>query len=479
VTQFNESRAVVVDLQKPTTPVCFLAHEAIGHIAMSADGRWVATAADTATDEVKVVKVWEADSGRQVTQLPVTAGRMAFSPDSQWLVTGGTDSFRFWRTGSWEAGVVIARPHELGGGALAFSHDGRVLAVARTARLTQLIDTQTRQEIAQLSTPDQLEIQGFCFSPDDGELAVVNGGGAFQIWDLRTIRKQLAEIGLDWNLPAYPDAPSPEPERLKVEVEPGPHERGDQFASKWRWMEAAAEYSEAIKQTPGEFRLWRERAKCFAELGNYRNAAADFAEASRLRPNDLEVQHYRALALFAMNDTDGFRQLCTQLLQPFDRPDLTGMSAWWVVATCRVAAQPEPNIRLMVRAAEHNAKNHPENWYALSELGGAYYRAGQFDKAIQTTQAAAKLNSDGGNAYDWFFLALAHHQKGHTDEARAWLDKAVRWLELATTQNMIDRKVSTPLTWSNRVILQRLRREAEELIVGKEEKKNEKKGNVD
>jgi hypothetical protein len=33
----------------------------------------------------------------------------------------------------------------------------------------------------------------------------------------------------------------------------------------------------------------------------------------------------------------------------------------------------------------------------------------------------------GGNAYDWFFLAMAQWQLGRKDEARTWFDKAAAW----------------------------------------------------
>ena len=32
-------------------------------------------------------------------------------------------------------------------------------------------------------------------------------------------------------------------------------------------------------------------------------------------------------------------------------------------------------------------------------------------------------------AIDWFFLAMAHWQLRHKDEARTWFDKAVAWME--------------------------------------------------
>ena len=33
----------------------------------------------------------------------------------------------------------------------------------------------------------------------------------------------------------------------------------------------------------------------------------------------------------------------------------------------------------------------------------------------------------GGDAFDWYFLAMAEWQRGNKEEARKWYDKAVAW----------------------------------------------------
>ncbi|MCU0960844.1 MAG: hypothetical protein MUF48_12135 [Pirellulaceae bacterium] len=58
-----------------------------------------------------------------------------------------------------------------------------------------------------------------CFSPDETQLAAAAETGHIQLWDLRAIRTQLADMGLDWDLPPYPPAPAkgaPEPRLVKV-----------------------------------------------------------------------------------------------------------------------------------------------------------------------------------------------------------------------------------------------------------------------
>jgi hypothetical protein len=36
---------------------------------------------------------------------------------------------------------------------------------------------------------------------------------------------------------------------------------------------------------------------------------------------------------------------------------------------------------------------------------------------------------DGGDGNDWFFLAMAHWQLGHQEEARKWFDQAAEWMK--------------------------------------------------
>jgi hypothetical protein len=35
----------------------------------------------------------------------------------------------------------------------------------------------------------------------------------------------------------------------------------------------------------------------------------------------------------------------------------------------------------------------------------------------------------GGDAFDWFFLAMAHAKLGQKDQARRWYDRGRRWAE--------------------------------------------------
>jgi tetratricopeptide (TPR) repeat protein len=102
----------------------------------------------------------------------------------------------------------------------------------------------------------------------------------------------------------------------------------------------------------------------------------------------------------------------------------------------------------------------------LNTLGAALYRAGKFNAAVQRLNKAIKEEGKGGTAWDWLFLAMAHHRLGHAAEAKQWLAKAVQWIEKASNPKP-DKAAGTPLPWDQRLELKVLRREAEELILGK------------
>jgi WD40 repeat protein/serine/threonine protein kinase len=222
--------------------------------------------------------------------------------------------------------------------------------------------------------------------------------------------------------------------------------------------------------------LRQERGQLRARLVQFREAAADFAEASRLNPDDLSAQYYRGVALLAVDDFDGLRKVCDATLRLFDKPDLTGIPTWWVIAVCMLAPNPVADVELLVRVAEFHASKNAGSWYALMELGGAYYRAGQFEKSIRSMESACKMHQTGGNAYNWLFLAMAHQRLGHGDEGRRWLERATGWLEKAATEKLKDPFNPTPLTWNDRVVLTHLRHEAEGLILGNPKPEPKKDG---
>jgi tetratricopeptide (TPR) repeat protein len=80
--------------------------------------------------------------------------------------------------------------------------------------------------------------------------------------------------------------------------------------------------------------------------------------------------------------------------------------------------------------------------------GLAHYRLGDWNRATTALQRSMELRN-GGDSFDWFFLAMAHWKLGEKDKAREWYDKAVEWMENNQPKNEE---------------LRRFRTEAEELL---------------
>ena len=173
---------------------------------MSADGNWAATGTWDGTGNERVC-VWDAHTGLRVSSLPVPRdANVAFSPDGHWLVTASSAEFRFWEVGSWKPGYRLSVDTERFG-LIAFSPDSRMVALSTGRSGVRLLDVAAMTELATLE--DDGDERPLGFSPDGGSLATVGHGNTVRLWDLRRVREQLKEMGLDWPLPPLPPPATP------------------------------------------------------------------------------------------------------------------------------------------------------------------------------------------------------------------------------------------------------------------------------
>jgi WD40 repeat protein len=211
----KEGTVLLLDPDDPTRPVKLTGHTASAyHLAASRDGRWIA--ARSWWELPDKLRVSDVHSGKIAWTYHVpTAG--SFSPDSRWLVTGG-DACRIWEVGTWRLEREIASPAGLGKVMHAvFAPDGVILAVAHEAHVVRLVDARTGQELATLPAPDVPACDHISFSDDGCRLAGGMEKTGVQLWDLRRLRAQLADMGLEGDLPPYPPEP-PNPPPIKVRV---------------------------------------------------------------------------------------------------------------------------------------------------------------------------------------------------------------------------------------------------------------------
>jgi tetratricopeptide (TPR) repeat protein len=162
----------------------------------------------------------------------------------------------------------------------------------------------------------------------------------------------------------------------------------------------------------------------FPRVGSYRlDLARTHFSLGRLR--DLAGEHGDAAA--------EYRRAAE--LEPDDAALLNDLA--WFFATCPDPAERDPKtaVRLARRAADLN----PHRWEFWNTLGVALYRARDWNASIEALQKSIQQSAGvfsapphtrtGGDSFDWFFLAMAHWQRGEKEQAHKWYEQAVQWMD--------------------------------------------------
>ncbi len=193
---------------------------------------------------------------------------------------------------------------------------------------------------------------------------------------------------------------------------------------------AIADFSEAIRLLPSAD-YYRSRAMSLRTKGEIVKALEDFTEAIRINPSDATAYRERAKSWQLKGDFKQAASDVQKLVELASEDAQACNDVAWFLATC-----PDARLRDGQRAvelAERAVKLSPTGTYR-NTLGVAQYRLGNYKAAIESLGKSMRLGS-GGNAFDWFFLAMAQWQLGHKDEARNWYDKAVEWTEKHEPKN--------------------------------------------
>ncbi len=205
----------ILDLQQGTVRRALGGHDRGEVRALSRDGNWAASCGWHSP----YVRLWNLQTGEARELATGKHTEVYFTPDSGALITAGDDGFTFWDVETVQVTRRLRRHTAQWPGWVAFSPDGRLMALELTPGVLHLQELSTGRTIARLEDPhgDRASWQGF--TPDGTQLVVVSkNSSVVHIWDLRLIRSRLKALGLDWDWPEFAPAAAAAPaKKLTIE----------------------------------------------------------------------------------------------------------------------------------------------------------------------------------------------------------------------------------------------------------------------
>ena len=392
---------IVIDRDHPKSRIRLGPQADVRYIAVSPDGRWAATGSHNSRDGVKV---WSLPDGRFEKQFPNSGMYAAplFSPDGRWLAICRGSELSLWTVGDWREGP------RFDGGALSFSPDGRLLAFAQVAGSVRLVEAATGRLVGCLDDPQQSRSLRATFGADGSRLILTcDDSRSAHVWDLRTIRRGLVAMGLDWDWPSLPERDVTPPARgpLHVVTDLGGHD----FA--WGGFDPQEfdRLNEALEIDPGDLHAMLRRGRISLIMGRYDQAIADYTRALAIRPGDPGILAGRGEAnLRGKHYAPGFADCEASLAANPDQSTLQNHLAWAYVTAPPALRDPAKALTHAQRAV----RLAPEMAIYHNTLGVALYRLGRYRDAVIELETSLATTSREFAPFDLYSLAMCQFHLG-------------------------------------------------------------------
>ena len=231
------------------------------------------------------------------------------------------------------------------------------------------------------------------------------------------------------------------------------------------FRDPATAYREILRVEPKSAWAHYGLADVFSKSRQWAKSADAYLEAFDIEePVDGPTWFNCACSLVQAENTEGYRKLCDRMLKRFGQSQNVHQIAF-LAHVCVLApnalADSDRVLQLAEQRSSLTANIEEHKLWSIHVLGLAFYRAGEFEKAVAILEGGQKqpgLISDFNLASDfklsnWLVLAMCRYQQGQNNEAAIAFENAKAIL--ASEQRELDR-ASLPI--------QILFREAETLL---------------
>ncbi|MGE0609512.1 MAG: protein kinase [Pirellulales bacterium] len=192
----------------------FTADAPIDSVAWSPNGqRFVAGSWDG------LARIWQVGGNNPPLQIPYGGSyvqAVAFSPDGQWVATGGNDRrgfVRLWNAETGKPRPVAFKGHEDSVLSVAFSRDGKKLLTSSYDKTARLWDVETGEEL-RVFRGHHWWVWAAIFSPDEKRVITASQDGTALVWDLAKNETRSLPMFTGHTGPVYTLAISPDGQRV-------------------------------------------------------------------------------------------------------------------------------------------------------------------------------------------------------------------------------------------------------------------------